>query len=260
MLEYATALAGMTLVTLNPTFRPAELRYALEDSGAVACYASRTFRGRELYDTADDLRPAIASLREVVCLDDGLPSASGGELPVVDPDSAFVMLYTSGTTGAPKGALLSTWQRPTTWPTAPCGSWPARPARRSGWRRCRCSTWRAAWSPRSARPPCAGPKAISLFLAALLKIEKFDGVGQEDLIGSMIETLIALRSPGTSYWCWGYSFPWQTRTIVVPRWAPNAVCTSFVASALLDAYEQRRDPRCLIMAVSAAEYILNDLY
>jgi len=80
------------------------------------------------------------------------------------------------------------------------------------------------------------------------------------LIEFMVERLIALRSPNDRYWCWGYSFPWQTRTIVVPRGTPNLVCTSFVANALLDAYEQRQDPRCLSMAVSAAEYILNELY
>jgi len=76
----------------------------------------------------------------------------------------------------------------------------------------------------------------------------------------MIQRLIALRSPGVPYWSWGYSFPWQTRTIVVPAGAPNLVCTTFVGNALLDAYEQRHDVRCLKMAVSTAEYILDDLY
>ena len=46
----------------------------------------------------------------------------------------------------------------------------------------------------------------------------------------------------------------------MPRWAPNLVCTTFVASGLLDVFEQRQDPRCLNIAVSAAEYILSVLY
>jgi uncharacterized protein YyaL (SSP411 family) len=46
----------------------------------------------------------------------------------------------------------------------------------------------------------------------------------------------------------------------VPTGAPNLVCTAFVAGALLDAYEQRQDSRCLGMAVSAAEYILDKLF
>jgi hypothetical protein len=109
-------------------------------------------------------------------------------------------------------------------------------------------------------PKTQNPKAIALFLMAFLKLSKLGTPGQEDLIGLMIERLIALRSRATAYWCWGYSFPWQTRTIVVPRGAPNLVCTSFAANALLDAYEQRQESRCLSMAVSAAEYIMNELY
>jgi hypothetical protein len=109
-------------------------------------------------------------------------------------------------------------------------------------------------------PPTQNPKAIALFLSALLKPSKTELADRENLIRLMIDRLIALRSAGVSYWCWGYSFPWQTRTILVPAGAPNLVCTTFVADALLDAYEQRRDSQCLSMAVSAAEYILNELY
>jgi uncharacterized protein YyaL (SSP411 family) len=47
---------------------------------------------------------------------------------------------------------------------------------------------------------------------------------------------------------------------VVPAGTANLVCTTFAAAALLDAYDQFADPRCLAMATSAAEYILNELY
>jgi hypothetical protein len=104
------------------------------------------------------------------------------------------------------------------------------------------------------------PKALACFLSGFLKLSRIGVASQEGYVELMIERLIALRSQGAPYWCWGYSFPWQTRTIFVPRWAPNLVCTYFVASALLDAYEQRHESRCLNMAVSAAEYILNELY
>ena len=76
----------------------------------------------------------------------------------------------------------------------------------------------------------------------------------------MLECLKAQRSPDTRYWCWGYSFPWQTRGDVVPRGSPNLVCTTFVANALLDLYKQRPSSECLEMAVSAADYILTELY
>ena len=104
------------------------------------------------------------------------------------------------------------------------------------------------------------PKAIGLFLSAFVRLSGFNIVETEDPARLMIDRLIALQSKGTKYCCWGYSFPWQMRKYIVPRWAPNLVCTTFVANALLDAYESSHDPQCLEMASSAAEYILTDLY
>ena len=109
-------------------------------------------------------------------------------------------------------------------------------------------------------PRKQNPKAIALFLMAFVKLSKRGQLDQSSLIEAMVERLVALRSPNTSYWCWGYSFPWQTRAEMVPQWSPNLVCTSFVANALLDAYELKKEPHYLSMARSAGEYILNDLY
>ena len=109
-------------------------------------------------------------------------------------------------------------------------------------------------------PKTQNPKAIALFLSAILKLSSIGVPEPGDFVELMIERLIALRSQGVPHCCWGYSFPWQTRTIVVPTGAPNLVSTTFVGNALLDAYEQRQDSRCLRMAISAAEYILDELY
>src|SRR6266851_2522850 len=109
-------------------------------------------------------------------------------------------------------------------------------------------------------PKTQNPKGLALFLAALLKAPQLFTQGTVDLVGLLKEKLVALRSPASVYWCWWYSFPWQTRTIIVPQGTPNLVCTTFVAGALLDAYEQRQDPQCLSMAASGAEFILNELY
>ena len=109
-------------------------------------------------------------------------------------------------------------------------------------------------------PSTQNPKAIALFLSAFLKLSRIGMARTAELVAQMIERLIALRSQAVPYWCWGYSFPWQTRTIVVPKGAPNLVCTTFVGNALLAAYAQRQDARCLSMAVSTAEYILDELY
>jgi hypothetical protein len=109
-------------------------------------------------------------------------------------------------------------------------------------------------------PKKQNPKALGLFLSAILKLSESGIADDESLVELMIERLIALRSPGVSYWCWGYSFPWQMRTEIVPVGAPNLVCTTFVGEALLDAYERRSDQQCLAMAVSAAEYMVGELY
>jgi hypothetical protein len=109
-------------------------------------------------------------------------------------------------------------------------------------------------------PKTQNPKGLALFLSALLEMRPQDLPGRDELIEYMIARIGELRSKHDRYDCWGYSFPWQTRTLLVPRFAPNVVCTVFVAGSLLDAYEQRGGEQCLKMAVSAAEYILNDLY
>jgi hypothetical protein len=114
-------------------------------------------------------------------------------------------------------------------------------------------------------PKTQNPKAMALFLSALLQFPNDLAPDREDLIRYMIDRLTALRSPGTAHWAWGYSFPWQGRSILVPSGAPNLVCTTFVGEALFRAHEQpavdQKDAeRCLSMAVGAAEYILQDLY
>jgi hypothetical protein len=102
-------------------------------------------------------------------------------------------------------------------------------------------------------------KAMALFVMALLKMS--DGAASEpDPVAEVARRIEELRSPGTRYWCWGYSFPWQTRKLLVPRGAPNLVCTTFVATALLDLYEARNEPKHLEMATSAGEYITRELY
>jgi hypothetical protein len=109
-------------------------------------------------------------------------------------------------------------------------------------------------------PKTQNPKALGIFLTAFVNLSNAGFETGEDHIQQMIDNLVALRSPGTPYFCWGYNFPWQTRTVLVPRWSPNLVCTMFAASGLLDAFELRKDECCLQMALSAAEYMLEKLY
>ena len=108
-------------------------------------------------------------------------------------------------------------------------------------------------------PKTQNPKALALFLSASIKLADL-GLQGKKVIVDLIDKIEALRSPNERYICWGYSFPWQTRDILVPRNAPNLVCTTFVANALLNAYDAIGDERCLNMAHSAAEYIATELF
>ena len=109
-------------------------------------------------------------------------------------------------------------------------------------------------------PETENPKALALFVMAVLKLSRHVDVAGHDLVAELIARLVALRARPSPYWCWGYSFPWQTRTDLVPRGTPNLVCTTFVAGALLDAYEATHELALLDMAVSAGEYLIDELY
>ena len=109
-------------------------------------------------------------------------------------------------------------------------------------------------------PRTQNPKALAIFLKAALKLNEAGVIDASEQINYLIKRIAELRSAGFSYYCWGYSFPWQTRTLLVPAGSPNLVCTVFVADALLDAWQATGDNHCLEMAMSAGNYILNELY
>lgn len=80
-------------------------------------------------------------------------------------------------------------------------------------------------------------------------------------INELAALLISLQSQGYSGACWGYNFDWQARRLFLfPKYTPTVVATNFCATALKDAYELTKEQRYLDVALSSAEFVLNDLH
>lgn len=110
-LYYGIAARGAICVPLNPLLSGAELEYHLEDSGAKVLFA---FAGTRLAQEAASTVPVKnGSVRCEIFEPSASPLApfDGADVPlapaVVKEQDPAVILYTSGTTGRPKGATLS---------------------------------------------------------------------------------------------------------------------------------------------------------
>ncbi|MGH1503736.1 MAG: AMP-binding protein [Acidimicrobiales bacterium] len=109
--EYAIALAGLTIVTVNPNFGGEEAAYVFNQSGTAAVLASASYRGRDLAAISADLQESCPTLREVIDIGTFGDLVEAGRdldiaLPDLDPGDLVMIQYTSGTTGFPKGAQL----------------------------------------------------------------------------------------------------------------------------------------------------------
>jgi hypothetical protein len=104
------------------------------------------------------------------------------------------------------------------------------------------------------------PKALGLFLSFYAARAAAGDPPARDSAGVVASRLLELRSPDAAHWCWGYSFPWQMRRRLVPRFAPNLVCTTFAAHGLLDAYEAGLGAQWLGPAVGAGAYLAAELF
>ena len=92
--------AGMVLVPLNQRHSPAELRYALEDSGARVLFCS------------GDASSFAESVDHVIDLGDGYEALLAGAEPAPFPPDVYEddlagLFYTGGTTGKSKGVMLT---------------------------------------------------------------------------------------------------------------------------------------------------------
>jgi fatty-acyl-CoA synthase len=138
ILQFATAKIGAVLVTINTSYKTAELEYILEQSDATTLFLVKGFKDTDYVQTLGEVVPELAKsspgalqtaklpfLKHVVFLGGGAPagmrafaeleemgkSVSDAELAAVKASlncfEVINMQYTSGTTGFPKGVMLT---------------------------------------------------------------------------------------------------------------------------------------------------------
>ena len=105
--ELAATLAGVVLVPMNPALTDDEARYIVASSGARAVLAGPEWRGRDLIASAFALDSDLIVHPLLEWATIPADAAATATLPSVSPEDHLLIQYTSGTTGTPKGAVLT---------------------------------------------------------------------------------------------------------------------------------------------------------
>lgn len=111
---FATFKIGAILVPINPSLRVAELAYIYQDAGLSALISNINY-----LDNIKAARKEAHNLKEVIMIGDPVPGdmlsfdkviEQASENLVIEEtenDDTAVMIYTAGTTGNPKGVMLT---------------------------------------------------------------------------------------------------------------------------------------------------------
>lgn len=119
ILQYATAKIGAILVSVNPAYRTHELSHVLRDSDTRLLVSATTFKTSDYRRMIEEVRSEVPGLVDVAFLGTDAwerlrqhaDKVTGDELrcrlAALNPSDPINIQYTSGTTGSPKGAVLS---------------------------------------------------------------------------------------------------------------------------------------------------------
>jgi fatty-acyl-CoA synthase len=138
ILQFATAKIGAVLVTINTSYRSAELEYILKQSDSNVLFMVQSFKGTDYVETLFDVVPEFRNSADGFSRSEKLPFLErvvfiGEETPAgminfnklyemaetvdddtlstieaaLSPHDVINMQYTSGTTGFPKGVMLT---------------------------------------------------------------------------------------------------------------------------------------------------------
>lgn len=105
------------------------------------------------------------------------------------------------------------------------------------------------------------PKGLALFISGYSNLSEIENKHSSSVekINYLSEKLLKLRTEGFSGSCWGYNFDWESRAFFQKQFSPTIVATTYSANALLDAFQVTDNKNYFNAALSAKDFILNDL-